>query len=247
MSSAEPVKKQSPGLFPVHLKWQPVAAGLAAVAVVAVLAISLPLLGGHPKQVSAEEIALSSPEVQAILSGATSGPTNVTANINLAGYSRVVTMGPWDKVVVSYVDVLNKQLVCVLVGNIVNQSAGDAADQQALGIVNADIHTGPELQAFLDQGLSLYFMKFTVAYPVAVSDPQSITGLPEVIFLKDQAWAKYYFIVNPSGTVSGGGSADIAPIPGGGHFEVFVMEGLGPPNQDDFYSMFEQIHQLMSQ
>jgi hypothetical protein len=150
-------------------------------------------------------------------------------------------MGPWDKVIVAYVDVLNKKLVSVVVANIISQDSADATDKQALDILNANPHMQPIYQGLLDEGLQLYFMRFTVAYPDTISDPQNISGLPVVLFMKDQNWAKYYFIVDiKSGSVSGGGSPDVAPLPDGIHFEVY--SGVLLPNDSDINAIFGQIH-----
>jgi hypothetical protein len=241
MSSAESARGEKTSLSPRQLRWQPIAAGLTAIVVIVVLAVSLPLFGGRSKQVSASEIALSSPEVQAVLGGFTPGEPSVTNNIDTTGYSRVVVMGPWDKVIVAYVDVLNKKLVSVVVANIISQDSADATDKQALDILNANPHMQPIYQGLLDEGLQLYFMRFTVAYPDTISDPQNISGLPVVLFMKDQNWAKYYFIVDiKSGSVSGGGSPDVAPLPDGIHFEVY--SGVLLPNDSDINAIFGQIH-----
>ena len=247
LSSTSSAETERPGFSISRLKWQPALAGLLAVVVIAILAVSLPLFGGRSKEVSASTIALSSPEVQAVLNGSTAGPSSVNDKINTAGYSRVVTMGASsDKIAVSYVDVLNKQVVCILVGNIIDQDAGDAADQQALDIMNANMYEGPRFKALLSQGLPLYFMRFTVAYPSTVTDPQSIVGLPVVLFLKDQSSAKYYFIVDlNSGAVSGGGTAGVSDLPDGSHYYFSMMQGAGA-NLDDFHSMMAQVIPLLS-
>jgi hypothetical protein len=238
--SPRPGRKFS--LFTGRPAWQPVVAGVLVTAVVVGLAIGVPSLTGKDKPLSASEIALNSPEVQAALSGFTPVATSVLDKINTAGYSRVQIEGPWDKVVIAYVDVLNNRLVSVLEANIIEQNAADATDLQALEIVKSNIHQAPHLQALLDQGLHLYFMRFTVVFPDNIANPQSISGLPTIIFLKDDAWAKYYFFVDlNTGRVSGGGS-DIAPLEDGTHFEFFEVDGLGV--NSDLSDIFKQIDSL---
>jgi hypothetical protein len=135
-------------LIPRRLTLRTAAAGLLAVILIITASIGIPMLTGHTEQVSAAEIALADPEVQAALGHATPAGIGVADNVNSNGLSRVVLTLPPDTAVIADVNMKNH-----VVTHVTTQTAADVTEQLMIDIAKAD----PRVQALLNMGNNIYY------------------------------------------------------------------------------------------
>jgi hypothetical protein len=139
-----------------RLTWKTATAGVLAVVLIVSAAIAIPILTGHSEKLSAAEIALADPAVQAALGGVEPEGIGVTENINGTDTVRVVLKKALNKVVVADVDIKTGNVINVYV-----QEYSDATQQQAMEIAKSD----PRVQARINDGYDLYL------YGVSNIDP----------------------------------------------------------------------------
>jgi anti-sigma factor RsiW len=135
-------------LFSRRLTWQAALAGVLTLVVIVSLAVTLPMLTGQDQAVSAAEIALASPEVQAALGGAKPDKIGVAENIDSAGNSRVVMTLLPDMAVIADVNMKTH-----IVTQVTTQNATDATEQMMVDIAKAD----PRVQNILNMGYNIYY------------------------------------------------------------------------------------------
>jgi hypothetical protein len=131
-----------------HLTWKTATAGMLAVALIVSAAIALPMLTGHSGKLSAAEIALADPAVQAALGGVEPEGISVTENIGSAGTTRVVMSTSPARAVIADIDMETSVVIDVRV-----QEYSEETQQQALAIALAD----SRVQSYLKDGYTLHF------------------------------------------------------------------------------------------
>ncbi len=140
-------------LTPKRFTWKTATAGVLAVALIVSMAIAIPILTGHSEKLSAAEIALADPAVQAALGDNNTEEMGVTERAT--GISRVVIKLSEGFLIVD----VDTKTHCVI--NVVEQTSSNISEQRALDIAQND----QRVQELLDSGMTMYFGSAFDLYP----------------------------------------------------------------------------------
>jgi anti-sigma factor RsiW len=194
-------------VIPKRLTWKTATAGVLAVVIIASMAIALPMLTGNDQKLSAAEIALADPEVQAALGGVEPEEIGISSITDSPDNSRVVMTLPPDKAVIADVSI-KKQTVT----RITTQTADDITEQQVIDIAKAD----SRIQELLDKGYTLYFERAVELYSSVPEEnnmiqpfkyleasPKDMVGFIGILTLRNYpdinlAQSIYYIVINIS-------------------------------------------------
>ena len=135
-------------LLPRRLTLRTATAGVIAVILIIVASIGIPMLTGHDAQVSAAEIALADPQVQAALGGTKPDKIGTTENIGTSGTTRVVLAMSPAEVIIADIDMGTQQVKTVHV-----QIISDIMPDQIFSIAKTD----QRVRSLLESGYAFDF------------------------------------------------------------------------------------------